>query len=264
MPTHEINGIRLYYEQYGNRVSFPVVFVNGLLADTTGWRFQVPAFAPHFRVLLYDARGQGQSDKPAGPYLPDQHARDLVGLLDALHIQQAHLVGVSNGGAIAMLVAAEYPSRVGCLVLADTYAHTDALMRARLESWLLALESGGLALRFDVATPWVWGNPFLAQNQHLLEPLRQKALQASADAVRGLISGVQDYDIREKIGAIHSPTLVMVGEEDVLTPPWHAREIARAIPNAHLVIVPGAGHALPIERPMVFNALVRAFLQDEE
>ncbi len=262
MQQQKINGITVYYEQHGPHVAFPLVFINGLLADTTGWALQVPAFADYFHVVLYDCRGQGQSDKPPGPYSSALHAQDLLSLLDRLDIQRAHFVGLSNGGSVAMHLAVQHPERIARLVLADTFAYTDAIMQAKLQSWLTALEVGGPGIRFDIATPWVWGRTFLAYNQHLLVPLREKAAQADPEPIQTLIEGALLFDIRDDLHAIQAPTLIFVGEEDILTPPWYARELAYAIPNARLCIVPQAGHALPIEQPAMFNALTRSFLNE--
>jgi 3-oxoadipate enol-lactonase len=261
MPYHTVNGIRLYYEWHGQPRATPTVFINGLLADTTGWAFQRPAFPALGRVLLYDCRGQGQSDKPdAERYPTRQHVDDLVTLLQALNITRANIVGLSNGGAIALSLAAQYPHYVARLVIAATYAHTDTLMAAKLQSWLQALDQGGPAMRFDIAIPWVWGRTFLHQHQHAVASLRQNAAHANPTATRALIAGALDYDIRPRLPSIPAATLVLVGEEDLLTPPWYAHEIASALPNAQRCLVPNAGHALPIEQPAMLNALTVAFL----
>jgi 3-oxoadipate enol-lactonase len=262
MPYQSVNGIQLYYEWHGAADAFPVVLINGLLMDTTSWAFQVPAFSQDFRVLLYDCRGQGKSDKPQGPYPQAQHAQDLLGLLDALDISQAHIVGLSNGGTVAMHFTSDHPERVARLVLVDTYAHTDAVMRIKLDSWLAAVEAGGLYLRFDVAKPWVWGRTFLTNNPEIISTLRDRVEQADPEAGWALITGTLEYDIRDRLPNIPAPTLVMVGSEDVLTPPWYAQELASGIPNAELFIVPNAGHALTIERPAFFNALALTFLRN--
>jgi 3-oxoadipate enol-lactonase len=260
MPYQSANDIRIYYEQHGSEAAFPLLFINGLLADTTSWVLQRPHFDQHFRVVLYDCRGQGQSDKPPGPYAPTQHTEDLLALLDGLNIARAHIVGLSNGGTIAMQLAAMHPQRVARLVLADTFAYADSLMQAKLQSWLTALDAGGPLLRFDMATPWIWGRTFLATNHELIEVMRTSAGQANPDTIRALIQGGMQYDIREHLGAIRAPTLVVVGEEDVLTPPWYAREIAAAIPGAQLALLPQAGHVTVIEQADLFNALVLTFL----
>lgn len=256
-----VNGLRLYYELHGPEEAFPVVCINGLTMDTAAWGFQLPALTPHFRVVLYDCRGQGKSDKPEGPYLPDQHARDLVGLLDALGLERAHLLGLSNGGVIAMSVAARHPDRVAGLVLVDTFAHSDVLMQAKLDSWVAALEAGGPEARFDVALPWIWSRAFLAQHADEVRALRERAAQAPTHAVRALIEGARQIDVRSLLPSIQAPTLVLVGEEDVLTPIWYAREIVEAIPHASLVVIGGAGHAPTIERPDIVNALAVVFFK---
>jgi 3-oxoadipate enol-lactonase len=262
MPYQTANGIQLYYEWHGLEDGFPVVLVNGLLMDTTSWVFQLPAFAQHFRVLLYDCRGQGRSDKPPGPYPQALHAQDLLALLDALDVEQAHFVGLSNGGTVTMHFISDHPQRGARLVLVDTFAYADALMRSKLDSWLAAVEAGGLLLRFDVATPWIWSRNFMSNQPAILAALRTKAEQADPAAGHALITGTLEYDIRDRLPRIPAPTLVLVGEEDVLTPPWYARQLAENIPNAQLAIIPGAGHALTIERPTIFNMMALAFLQE--
>jgi len=262
MPYADVNRIRLYYELHGPEGGPPVVFINGLLMDTTGWGLQLPLFRKYFRVLLYDCRGQGRSDAPEGPYLPEQHEADLLALLDALHIDRAHLVGLSNGGVIAMYVASAQPHRVARLVLADTYAYADAQMAALLDAWLAALDTGGPTLRFDVATPWVWSRHFLAAHADVLATLREKAAGARVHAVRALIEGAKAVDLRGRLGNITAPTLILAGEEDVLTPAWRMREIAAAIPQATLITISGAGHALTIEQAALFTALAQEFLHE--
>jgi 3-oxoadipate enol-lactonase len=261
MPYQMVNGIQMYYEWHGAENAFPVVCINGLLMDTTSWVLQLPAFAEHFRVLVYDCRGQGRSDKPDGPYPQALHAQDLQGLLDALGVRRAHIVGLSNGGTIAMHFTSNCPDYVERLALIDTFASVDALMRAKLDSWLSAVNAGGPDLRFEVATPWVWGRRFMDANPELLAKLREKSRESDPKAIRNLIQGTLEYDIRERLPTITMPTLVLVGEEDVLTPPWYSRELAEHIPNAQMFTVPQAGHALTIERPAVVNTLVLGFLQ---
>jgi 3-oxoadipate enol-lactonase len=264
MPHCTLNdGVRLYYEVHGPPDAYPLVCINGLLMDTTSWLLQLPAFSEHFRVVLYDCRGQGQSDKPPGPYPQANHAQDLLELLNHLDIHTAHFVGLSNGGTVAMTFAAERTEQVNRLVLIDTFAYADALMRAKLESWLACIDEGGPDLRFNVGTPWVWSRAFIEANAALIESLREKGRKSDPEAARSLISGTLVYDIRHRLPAIQASTLILVGEEDVLTPPWYARELFNGIPNAQMMTVPGGGHALTIEQPTIVNALAMAFLTKE-
>jgi 3-oxoadipate enol-lactonase len=135
-------------------------------------------------------------------------------------------------------------------------------MRAKLESWLASIDAGGPDLRFSVGTPWVWGRTFMEQNADLLARLRERTKMTDPEAARSLISGTLVYDLRARLPEIKVPTLVMVGEEDVLTPPWYARELAEHIPDTQFVVVPQAGHALTIEQPAIVNALALTFLRN--
>lgn len=236
-----------------------VLLVNGLTMDTTAWRGVAERLSSPYAPLRYDCRGQGESDKPPGPYAPETHCDDLLALLDALELARVHLVGLSNGGLVALLAAAAAPERVKSLVMIDSFARVDARLRFVLSSWRAALEQGGAGLRFDVATPWVWGSAFLAQHEAELGTLREAAAQADTEAVAALIEGLAGFgDAREALTRYPGPLLAMVGEDDVLTPPRFSREIVAAAGRGELLLVPEAGHAAPIERP----AWVAAALQD--
>ncbi|MCK6511031.1 alpha/beta hydrolase [Myxococcota bacterium] len=260
MPYQKVRGIEMYYEWHGPKDGDVVVFVNGLFADTTSWSLQRDAFAASYRVLLYDARGQGRSQKPNGPYFHHDHVADLVALLEALAVSEALFVGISHGGTVSMRMAAEHPACVRGLAVANTFAHCDTLMRAKLSSWLCALEWGGPAGRFDISLPWVWGRRFAAEQWSLVEHLRELAAEAEPDAIRALIEGGLNYDIRPLLPKIQAPTLVIAAEEDVLTPPFLARELVAAIPRAVFASIPDAGHAVNFESPHTYNRLILDFL----
>src|SRR5262245_22114978 len=124
MSTAKIGSLDIYYEEHG--AGEPLLLIMGLAADSTAWMFQVPAFAEKYRTIVFDNRGVGRSSKPAGPYTIHEMADDAAGLLDALHVQRAHVVGVSMGGMIAQELELRHPERVHGLVLACTYPEPDA------------------------------------------------------------------------------------------------------------------------------------------
>lgn len=262
MPTLSVDGIDLYYELHGDEGTPPLIFVNGIFQDTTGWSLHLARFADR-RCLVYDCRGQGRSAKPAGPYRIERHAADLLGLVDALAIERADVVGLSNGGAIAMTFAASHPERVRRLALVDTFAYADAALRAKLRSLEAALDAGGPGLRFDVSVPWNFARGFLEEHHKDLRALRERALALDPDAMRALMAGSAAHDARSALPRITAPTLVLVGAEDVLAPPWTAREIADAIPGARLLTIAGAGHAMPIERVEEFCTALRTFFESD-
>ena len=123
MPTLPVDDVELYYEWHGNPAGPVVVFVNGLLTDLASWAGHLPFFTDRYHCLVYDCRGQGQSAKPDHVYTIRRHSADLAGLLAALGIARAAIVGLSNGGATALDFAAAQPARVTALVVALRRAH---------------------------------------------------------------------------------------------------------------------------------------------
>lgn len=261
-----VDGLRLRYRWAGSEdPAAPVlVFVNGLLTDLDSWAGHLPHFAD-YRCLLWDCRGQGGSDKPEAPSYPvATHGRDLLGLLDALELSEPLAVlGLSNGGAAALCLAASAPERVHTLILSGAYAQVDKLLELKLQAWIAAMEAGGGALRFDVATPWVWGPAFLARNWEALLAYRDRGLALDLDAARRLIAGAMDHDLSDaQLGQIRARTLVSVGEHDLLTPPHLSRAIVAGVPEATLATLPGLGHAAALEDVEGFCVRCRAFLGD--
>ncbi len=132
MPVATINGIGVNYTVYGDRQ--PLVLITGLGSNQAAFRFQIPALVKSFKVITFDNRGAGRSDKPKGPYTIRQMADDCVGLMNHLGIERAHVLGASLGGTIAQEVAINYPKRVAKLVLACTYPGMDAV-NGRTPEW---------------------------------------------------------------------------------------------------------------------------------
>ncbi len=264
MPRVELStGIAVHYEWNGPDDAPVVVFVNGLLTDLSSWNAHLPFFEG-FRCLRWDCRGQGASDTPVQEAYPvAEHARDQVALLDALGLREpVALVGLSNGGAAALRVAAEHPERVAALVVSGAYAAVDRALEVKLRSWIAAMESGGGGLRFDVATPWVWGGRFLAEHWESLLSYRERGLALDVDVARRLIAGAMEHALSPaQLGRIRAPTLVTVGEEDLLTPPALARAIATAVPLARLEVMEGLGHAAALEDVEAFGRMARRFVE---
>lgn len=259
MPTIHANGINLFYDWKGHPDGPVVVFVNGLLTDTGSWNAHLPQFVEQYHCLVYDCRGQGQSDKPDEVYEVARHAADLAALVEALGIAQAFFVGLSNGGAACLHYAAGHPARVRGLAVSGVYACADTILRVKLTAWVRAMEAGGSPLRFDVATPWVWGGRFLEQQYEVLLTFREKGLSLPITPAANLIKGAMVHDARDKLAHITAPTLVIVGEDDVLTPPKLARAIVAQMPNARLHIMSDRGHAAALEDVAGFDRLVNEF-----
>ena len=266
MPNTQLNtGVTLHYKHHPNPGKETLVFINGLTMDTTAWKQAERHFRSDYATLRYDCRGQGESDKPAGPYTPEQHTHDLIALLDALNITRAHLIGLSNGGLISILAAAQLGhERIQSVSAVDSFVQADALLQIILDSWKNALECGGTTLRFDVATPWVWGQGFLAAFKDEVLAFRDKAAMSDRAAIAALIEGLRGFDnALDALEAYEGPVLALVGEDDVLTPPRHAEQIARHAKRGQLVVLENAGHAAPIERPQDVARIIHNFLKEQ-
>ena len=253
--------LHIHYQWQGKEDGPVLVLINGLLTDLSSWNGHLAAYTDNFRVLTYDCRGQGQSDKPeAGPYRPEDHAEDLKHLLNSLNIQSAALLGVSNGACIALQFAVRWPERVTALVLANGYGQADTALKVKLNSWLAGMNAGGGPLRFDISSPWIWGATFLNKNFEALKPFREKGSTLPVYAVRNLIAGGMEHDVLEQAATITCPTLLMTGDEDVLTPLSYSHALQRRIAGSQIVMLREAGHCMFLEQPAAFTRAAAAFL----
>lgn len=254
-----LNDARLWLEVAG--AGEVVVFVHGFSLDARMWDAQFEVFAQHFRVVRYDARGFGRSSLPNEPY---RHVDDLCAMLDHLGLARASIVGLSMGGGIALDFALEYPQRVQALVVVDgaVAGHT----------WSSTWE--------DTIKP-VWdharaGDVNGARAAWLAHPLFAPVLESEAAANFQQI--VMDYSgwhwvnknpitpvkppALERLEAITAPTLVVLGERDLLDFHAIADRIVQHVPDAKQHVMAGAGHIPNMEAPEAFNALVLGFLHD--
>jgi pimeloyl-ACP methyl ester carboxylesterase len=258
MPT--IDG--LYYEDAGQ--GEPLLMVQGLGTDHLGWMLQVPEFSKHYRVITFDNRDVGQSKQADGPYEIADMARDALALADHLELDTYHLVGMSMGGAIAQEMALIAPQRLRTLTLVVTFAGGGnwALERSRLWGeirglldhethldWLLLY---GMSEQFYESPERIaYSKQLMRANPH---PQPAEAFQRQLDA-----SG--RHETRDRLGTISAPTHVIGSEHDTLVPVWKSKEIAELIPGADYSVVPGAPHAVNMERAEEFNELVLGWLR---
>jgi pimeloyl-ACP methyl ester carboxylesterase len=226
------------------------------------WEAQAEALAATQRVIRFDARGFGGSALGQGPLTMERIADDGAALLDHLGVAKAVVGGCSMGGYAALAFVRRHPHRLAGLVLQDTRAGADSeevkAGRAALAAKVLA---EGASVAVSAFLPKLLGETTLREQEPLGARLRERILatspQAIADALHGLAARA---DSRPTLGEVRVPTLVLVGAEDVLTPPAESQAIAAAIPGARLEIVPRAGHLANLEQPGAVNAALRGFL----
>ncbi len=264
MPCVVVNKIGIFYEERGE--GFPLIFLSGLTQETRAWKGQAAFFSKRFRVVTYDPRGQGMSDKPDRPdaYSLSDHLDDLTGLMDHLGIDRADLVGLSQGGMVAQWAALHAPERVAGLVLVDTGASTTLFLRSIFQGWIGAAESGGGELFFNVSFPWIFSERFVEANPLLINTLRDLSKDLPARAIAHLLRAALSLDLKDQIHRIQAPTLILCGERDLLTPPSYARLLHEKIIGSRLILFPECGHVPPAECPEEFNRAVWEFLIDLE
>jgi 3-oxoadipate enol-lactonase len=256
-----VNGVSLAVEMRGKGPA--VLFVHGYPLDRTLWAAQLSGL-DGFRVIAPDLRGLGLSDAPDLGYSMPTYADDLAALLEALQVDEVVLVGLSMGGYVAFEFLRRHRERVRALVLFDTRADADTtdVRRARDQQSSLAREHGAGAVA-EQMLPRILAPTAAQSTPHVVERVREMMLAAPVAGIAGALAAMRDRNDSSALLATLDdlPTMVVVGEEDAMTPVDLARGMASAIPGARLEIVPGAGHLPPIEAPGVVNALLLDFLE---
>lgn len=226
-----------------------IVMVNGLFADLTSFDGAAFYLKNKFRVLRYDCRGQGLSPKPNSVYTLEEHVLDLEYLLAKLEITNFILIGLSNGGRVALEYARRFKTSKA-VVACDTYDKPSPLLKAKLRSWLAAHEESGPLHRFDIATPWIWGEDTFREKEELILSYRDKAGLTLDHVVKNLILGALETDI--DVSEIICPVLLVAGTEDLLTPVFYHEEMLKKLTRGEMVTVK-AGHASLLERPAIMD-----------
>lgn len=262
MPTAHANGIDIYYSQRGEGPD--LLMIMGLGAHSGAWALNAPELAKSFRVTTFDNRGAGRTSAPDEPYSMRQMADDTAALMEAIGLERAHVLGASMGGMIAQELAINNPGHIDRLVLACSRARTSE-MRRRVSVAQRALYEAGVPRESIMAIQQPWGSTatllqdpakpaaaiaFAMQDPH---PIAKHAYLRQLDATMA-------HDTLDRLKRIEAETLVLVGAEDILTPPYESEELAANIPNATLRILPRGGHGFSGEYPAEFNAAVVEFL----
>ncbi len=262
MPfVHAADGARLHYDVIGR--GEPLLMIQGLGTDKNGWNLQRLAFAHKYRTIALDNRGSGRSDKPDGPYSLQQMADDALTVLDAAGVERAHVMGASMGGAIAQLVAVGAPDRVRSLVLACTACRNHPWRRQLLAGWAEVAERDGMAALSRQAARWVIGPRSWRRVSPLFGWLGPLAMMRTPHAFAAQVSAIltaPEDESAELLAELRIPTLVIVGNQDILTPRGDSEDLAERIPGAELVVISGAAHGFMIEHWRPFNRAVLGFL----
>ncbi len=273
MPKVRLNGARLWYELRGKEGRDVIAQIHGAGFGHDNFAAVSPLLSKHYRVLDYDMRGYGLSDRPLQHYDLDVWADDLNELLYALGIKRAHIHGTSMGGMIGLLFAAKYPQRVLSLIVGCTACRSDYAMKINFDTWkVIAQKQGvGSACLAEVIAYQALSRKFLdtKEGQKMVKNIaeimgRNNKLEIFSQACDAIVN----LDLRRQLRKIKAPTLVMVGDEDIMTPLHQGPEgggsdiIHDMIPGSKLAIIKGCGHTFLFERAGEAAATILAFLRN--
>lgn len=262
MPSFRTDGVSLHYEDTGGD-GVPVLLVHAWPLHSGMWRSQIDALRGVRRVLAPDLKGFGGSDAPenVADYSVDSYADDLAATLDDAGVDRAVVVGLSIGGYISFALWRRHRNRIAALVLADTKAEADPPegidKRSSQQEQVRTQGIDGLV----EALPQALLSPATREKKpDVIENVKDLMRNPAAGYVGALEAMKGRPDSTQDLAGIDVPTLVVVGEDDAVTPPEAAQDLERGIPGARLVVVPEAGHLSNLEAPDAFNGALAEFL----
>lgn len=263
MPFADVDGVSLYYEDSGGDGT-PVLFSHGLLMSSAMFAAQIAVLAPRYRCIAYDHRGQGRSADPGGRiHTIDECYEDAVQLIELLGISPCHFVGLSMGGFVGMRIAARRPGLLRSLVLLETSADPEPqenIGRYRLLNtvarWL------GIGAVVSRVMPIMFGRHFLTEPSRSTERAawRKRIAGNGRNIVRAVRGVIERPGVAEEITRIRTPTLVLVGDQDVATPQAKSERLVLLIPAAMMTVIRNAGHSSSVEQPELVSAAIAAFI----
>ncbi len=265
MPKIKVNKVDLYYEEQGNGV--PLVMIMGLSANLDWWVPEpITTLARHFKVITFDNRGAGRSGDPGVACTIKDFADDTVGLMSALNIPKAHVLGISMGGMIAQELVLNYPDRVDKLVLCSTNAGGSKQVPPSMEVLkLLGADRTGLTDE-QVARSTIsllYPPEFVKNHPDHVEATMRQILKApiKPDSYKRQIQAILQFNAGRRLKTVSTPTLVLHGKKDLLIPPENADIIAKLIPGAKVALFEESGHALFSIEPEKVNQTIIDFLK---
>jgi len=255
MPKEHVNGINIYYESHGS--GDPLVLIAGLGYGLWMWHKMIPGLAEHFRVIAFDNRGAGRTDKPDGPYSVQMLAADTAGLLDALGIKRAAVMGHSMGGFVAQELVLSRPELVGRLIPSATNFGGPHHVPVTPEAMAVMMDRSGdpvdvvkRGIAVACAPGFADAHPEVVEElvaYRLGNPVPPVQYQAQMAVGLGLMSEEACFEHRLK--GVRVPALILFGEHDRVVPPANAELMAEKLPDARVEILPDAGHMFPVEAP---------------
>ncbi|MEM9999618.1 MAG: 3-oxoadipate enol-lactonase [Pseudomonadota bacterium] len=261
MQFAKINDITLHYQIIGAPKDKPViVFSNSLGSDFRIWRDVIVRLVGDMQIVTYDKRGHGLSDVGGEDYSIDLHARDLAGLMDFLGIQGAYVCGLSVGGLIAQALAAQRNNLVKGLLLTDTGHKIGPAQN--WEDRIQAVRDGGIApLAPQIVERWTT-KAWAEQNAHEVPGYQNMVSRQPVEGYIGTCAAIRDADLTESSSTLPMPVSVIVGDQDLVTPPSLALELSKLVPDGRYDEIKDCGHLPCIEQAPILSDIIKAFIAD--
>ena len=262
MPKTQTGEVELYYELHGSGP--PVVLIGGLAGDCRAWTRQIEVLSKEYQVLAFDNRGTGQSSAPESPYTTRDFAEDTIGLMNALDIGPAHVIGRSMGGAIAQEMAINHPDSVRSLIITASFGKMDRYGARLLLNTMEVAKAQGYAEAARHQSMMFFPPSYFNAHPDQMDAL-EKALANPDRPLHGYVNSTYactEHDALDRLGQIQCPTLVLAGEVDYVCSVDCAREIAERVPGAELKVYAGASHFFLVQCYDEVMADIQRFLAD--
>jgi len=259
MPKVKVNDIQVYYEVHGK--GFPLIMIMGLGGNLDWWDPRlIQELSKKFKTVIFDNRGAGRTDLSDKRYSIRLFADDTAGLMDALKISRAHVLGISMGGMIAQELILNYPEKVEKLVLCSTFCGGPKAVQPSQEALAPLADRGGLSQEeiARLTIPLLFTEDFIKKNPDLVELTVQQILKApiSTEAFMQQANAIAEFNTYDRLSQIRTPTLILHGKQDILVPPENGSILAKAIPNAKLVYFKNSAHGLTEEMEKMIPILL--------
>ncbi|MFW9819366.1 MAG: alpha/beta fold hydrolase [Candidatus Thorarchaeota archaeon] len=267
MPSVKVDDINIYYEIHGE--GYPFILLRGLSSSLNSWPpYSIAQFSKHFKNILFDNRGAGRTDIPDGNYSAKMMADDTIGLMDALNIKKAHILGFSMGGCIAQEIVLNYPKRVSKLILTSSWCGSSHGIPPISEvnpflKMAPLLKEGKIEQMAKILTESLFPENYKKNNPRIIEKVIENYMNntPSLKGFQGQSAYVDTFDTFDKLPEIKIPTLILHGTEDQILPVENAKILAGRIPSAELILFENTGHGMNIQENKLWTQKVLDFLK---
>ncbi|MGI9553453.1 MAG: alpha/beta fold hydrolase [Thermodesulfobacteriota bacterium] len=260
MPIVESNGIKIYYETYGD--GDPLVLISGLGSPLGSWETQIPIYSKKFKVIAFDNRGVGRSEITEQGFTIEDMADDTIGLIDSLGIGKASFLGKSMGGMITQRIGIKYPDRVNKLVIGCSSASRDEVGNVLLSGGREVATKAGMKAVWMTGLFYGYTREYIEKNIDLIKSSLED-ISEDEEVLKGYLGqsmACEGHHSLDEVGLITSETLVMYGDRDLIMSPKKSVEMAEIIPNSRLESFSDVGHGFWREKQEEVDKIVMEFL----